>query len=171
MSGKTSKMRIAAGKIISRLFLVLLAILLISNLYTIIMRHGFGQKQPEIFGFSTAVVISGSMEPAIHVDDLVLIHRQDSYQIRDIVMYEGEHSMVTHRIVGIEDGVYITQGDSNNAPDPPIPKERVAGKVIHTVHGAGKIIGFFQSPLGMCILMMAAVVILLLPEAGKKEKE
>lgn len=158
-----------AGQIISKVIVVLLALLLVLNLYTIVMRQALDVKQPSVFGFSSAVVLSGSMEPAIHVDDMVIIHRQSSYELQDIVMYEGEHSMITHRIVGTEEGSYITRGDSNNIDDPAVPAEKVVGKVICIIPGAGKAIGFMQSSLGMCILVLLAVAILILPDLWKKK--
>lgn len=40
-----------AGKIISKVIVVLLALLLAINLYTVVMRQAFGRKQPSVFGF------------------------------------------------------------------------------------------------------------------------
>lgn len=159
------------GKIVSRLIVALLAVLLLLNLYTIAMRQFAGEKQPTVFGFSTAVVLSGSMEPAIHVDDMVVLRAQETYAPGEIVLYEGENSMVTHRIVGTEDGAYLTRGDANNIDDPPVPKENVVGKVVCTIPGAGKVILFLQSPLGMCLLVLVAFGLLTLPALRQRERE
>lgn len=160
-----------AGKIISKVIVVLLALLLLLNLYTIIMRQALGVKQPSVFGFSSAVVLSGSMEPAIRVDDMVIVHKQSSYELQDVIMYEGENSMITHRIVGTNEGAYITRGDSNNTDDPAVPAEKVVGKVVCTIPGAGKVILFLQSPLGMCLMVLLAVAVLILPDLWKKERK
>lgn len=160
-----------AGEIISKVIVVLLALLLVLNLYTIIMRQAFGVKQPSVFGFSSAVVLSGSMEPAIRVDDMVIVHKQDSYKLLDVIMYEGENSMITHRIVGTNEGAYITRGDSNNTNDPAVPAEKVVGKVVCTIPGAGKAILFLQSPLGMCMMVLLAAAVLILPDLWKKERK
>lgn len=160
-----------AGQIISKVMAVLLALLLLINLYTIVMRQGFGKKQLSVFGFSAAIVLSGSMEPAIHVEDMVIVRRQSSYKQQDIIMYEDGASMVTHRIVGVENGAYTTRGDSNNTDDPVVAADRVVGKVVCVIPGAGRIIRFIQSPLGMCLLVMVAAALLLLPGLGNKEKK
>ena len=160
-----------AGKIISKVIVVLLALLLVLNLYTIIMRQALGVKQPSVFGFSSAVVLSGSMEPAIRVDDMVIVHKQDFYKLLDVIMYEGENSMITHRVVGLRDDSYVTRGDSNNTDDPAVPAEKVVGKVVCTIPGAGKVILFLQSPLGMCIMVLLAVAMLLQPDLWKKERK
>lgn len=160
-----------AGKIISKVMVILLALLVVLNFYTVVMQQALGRKQTSVFGFSSAVVISGSMEPAIHVDDMVIIRKQKSYELRDIVMYESGQSMVTHRIVGLEDGAYITRGDNNNTDDPTVSEERIAGKVVCIIPGAGKVISFIQSPLGMCILVLLAAAMLILPDLRNKEKK
>lgn len=157
-----------AGKIINKGIVILLVLLLTLNVYTIVMRQAFGVKQPAVFGFSSAVVLSGSMEPNIHVDDMVIVREQNSYELQDIVMYEGENYMITHRIVGIEDGAYITRGDANNTDDPAVPAERVVGKVVYTIHGAGKAILFLHSPLGMCMMVLLAIAVGILPDLRKK---
>lgn len=151
-----------AGKILSRIFAALLAAALACNVYVIVQRQLLGVRQPTVFGFSTAIVLSGSMEPAIHVDDLVIVRERDSYAVGDVVMYEGENNMITHRIVALEDGAYITRGDANNTSDPAVPADRVVGKVVGTVHGAGAAIRFLRTPLGMCIMVLLAGAILVL---------
>lgn len=160
-----------AQKVISGFFVVLLAALFILNLYTIVMQQVFDEQNPSVFGFSSAVVISGSMEPAISVDDMVIVRAQESYELQDIVMYEGGQSTVTHRIVAVEDGAYITRGDSNNADDPAVTAERIIGKVVCIIPGVGKIISFIKTPLGMCILVLLALAVLMLPDAWNKGKE
>lgn len=160
-----------AGKIFRGIITLLLALLLAANVYNIVMRRVFKVKQPSVLGFSSAVVLSGSMEPEISVDDMVIIRRESSYQPGDIIMYEGEHSAVTHRVVRIDDGAYITRGDANNADDPATPPEKVVGKVVMVVPGIGKIIGFMQSPFGMCVLILAAAAMLILPDMLKRGRK
>lgn len=157
----------AVGSVLSKILTVLMAVLLAVNVYTIIMRRAVGVRQPSVFGFSSAVVLSGSMAPEINVDDMVIIRRQSSYEVSDIVMYEGETSLITHRIVEKTDGAYVTRGDANNADDPPVPAERVVGKVVAVIPKAGKLVVFLQSPLGMLLLVLTGAAILLLPARRK----
>ena len=62
-------------KIISILLTAVLSVILVCNLYTIAARAITGQLQPTVFGFSAAVVISGSMQDAIEIDDMILTHK------------------------------------------------------------------------------------------------
>lgn len=79
----------------------LLAVLLLGNLYLLAAEKLFGISNPTFFGFTTAIVNSGSMEPALKVDDLILIHAQDGYEQGDVITYQSDGGLVTHRIVEI----------------------------------------------------------------------
>ena len=76
-----------------------------------------------------AVVLSGSMEPALSVNDIVLFVKQDEYEAGDIVVFHDEGMTSVHRIVKQSPDEIITKGDFNNAQDPPITKDKIIGKV------------------------------------------
>lgn len=57
----------SVAKIAQILITTSLALLLSCNLYLVVMARAFGIENPTIFGYSTAVVVSGSMEPALSV--------------------------------------------------------------------------------------------------------
>ena len=154
----------SAGKTAQVLITVLLAFLLVCNLYLIIMDRVIGVKHPTIFGYSIAVVASGSMEPALSVDDLILNHAQSSYKEDDIITFQNGDSLTTHRIVAITDEGYITQGDANNAADPDtVPPEAVIGRVVGAVPYFGSVLSALKTPLGMVILMFTGLCIIELP--------
>ncbi|MEM7813920.1 MAG: signal peptidase I [Candidatus Aenigmatarchaeota archaeon] len=74
-------------------------------------------------------VVSGSMEPNLHVGDLMIISK-GHYDVGDIAIYLHNGVTIIHRIVEVrEDGMYIFKGDHNPAPDPePVPPERILGE-------------------------------------------
>jgi len=122
-------------------------------------------------GFGTAVIISGSMEPSIRVGDMVIIHQQKDYDIKDIVTYQGNNDPITHRVVEKTAGGYVTQGDANNTGDGEIARGRIIGKVIQIIPGAGNVILFFQNPLGVLILILGLFAIIEVPRwIGKSRK-
>ena len=88
-------------KIIQWAVTLLLAFLLACNLYLLAMEHFAGVTCPTVFGYSTAVILSGSMEPALSVDDLILNHAQDHYEEGDIITFRTDNSLTTHRIVAV----------------------------------------------------------------------
>lgn len=149
-------------KFIKFLSIILLGLLLLVNVINIVQTAILKQEMPLLFGYGRAVVITGSMEPAIKPCDIVIIHEQENYQVGDIVIYKA-HSYITHRIVAKTDDGYITQGDANNVDDGEILKSQVVGKVIRIIPQVGKVIDFFKTPLGMLILIGGLFLLIKLP--------
>lgn len=78
-------------------------------------------------------VSSGSMYPTLKINDIVIVRKQKQYFIDDIITYfdESFNGYVTHRIIGIENGRFVTKGDSNNVVDKnSVNAEQIVGKVV-----------------------------------------
>ena len=62
-----------------------------------------------------AQVHGRSMEPVYHSGDLVIVHKADSYQTGDVIVYYNQslERYVIHRIIDQTDGVYTLKGDHN----------------------------------------------------------
>lgn len=149
-------------KTLRYLFIGILAVVLLLSTVHIVRRVVFKEQMPLVGGFGSAVVVSGSMEPTISVQDVIVTRRQDTYQVGDIVTFKS-NSCITHRIVEKTVGGYITQGDANNTPDGAIDSNQVIGKVVRVVPQAGKVIFFLQTPLGMLMLMLGLCVTVEVP--------
>lgn len=159
------------GKIFSAAVTAIIAALLLCNVYTIVLRSAFDVLQPSVFGVSTAVVITGSMEPAVSVNDMVVIHEQESYEPGDIVSYQSGSMLVTHRIAEATENGYITKGDANNTDDGEIAREAVVGKVVLVIPKVGYAIAFLQTPLGMLVMTGVLFALVALPMGRKEESE
>ena len=145
------------SKIISFIVMAVLLAIVIMNIYIIGMKYIKGVDQPTVFGYSYAIVLSGSMADTINVDDIVVTKKCDSYEKGDIIMFNTESMTVTHRINEVTDEGYITKGDANNAEDNwIIEDDDTVGKVVKIIPKAGRFIGFLQTPLGMLILVLLA---------------
>ncbi len=146
------------GRVLSGAAVGIMALILLLNISGIAIRAMTG-KDTAVFGLSSAVVLTGSMSDAIEPGDLIVTWQQDGYQVGDIVMYQGNTSTVTHRIIAIEADGYLTKGDANNTDDGmPIPQEKIVGKVIITLPGVGNVLLFFRTPLGLLILTLAVLL-------------
>lgn len=162
------------GRILSIAVTVILAVILLCNIYAVIARAVTDDPQPDVFGWSWAVVISGSMEPEIGVDDLIVVHERDTYEVGDVISFESGDSVVTHRIIEKTDGFYTTRGDANNTTDDPVSADAVIGKVVANVPYIGLVIGYLRTPTGLIALAMIGVLIFVAPnliEKNTKEKE
>lgn len=139
-----------------RVLLILLCVLFGMMLLLNIASFVFGDSNP--LGIRCAVVLTGSMEPTIHVNDMVIVHKQPDYRIGDIVMYSDGRATVTHRIVAINPKGYVTRGDANNTPDSPIPLEQIIGRVVLVIPQIGILLGFLKSPYGMVSIVFVFIV-------------
>ena len=153
-----------------RITLLVLAALIVGlNVYSFNVSRLAGDPVPMPFGVGSAVVLSGSMEPAISVGDLLIISRQDAYQVGDIVVYQSGRIAVTHRIVSISEDEVITRGDANNAEDDPIPPEHITGEVVLIIPCVGYLVNIIKTPL--VTLAIIALAVFLMERSFRAEKE
>lgn len=149
--------------------LVLVALVIGTNVYSLNASRLAGNALPMPFGIGSAVVLSGSMEPEISVGDLLIVAEQKSYEVGDVIVYQDGKTAVTHRIVSISETEVITRGEANNTDDDPISPEAIKGKVILVIPRFGYAIDMIKTPLGtICILALA---ILFLERSFHAEKQ
>ena len=113
-------------KILEIALIIIIIIILTFNVLSIF--------EISFFGFRMFKVASGSMEPSIPVNSLILIRKTDSYGKGDIITYKDYTNYTTHRIVEINENYIITKGDANNIEDKPIIKDLVVGKLVFSVN-------------------------------------
>ena len=128
-----------------------------------------GNALPMPFGYGTAIVLSGSMEPELSVDDLIFVKEQDGYEVGDVVVYQSGSSLVVHRIISADGETIVTQGDANNTPDGEIDISLVKGCVIGHIAGVGGLVRLMKSPLVSIALLAGAIF--LLERSYRKEKQ
>ncbi len=121
------------------------------------------------FGVGMGVIMTGSMEPNITTNDLIVVKNTEDYQVDDVVVYQSNGSLVVHRIIEVDGDKLITQGDANNVPDEPIEIKQVKGEVVKVIGGVGNLIKFTKSPIGVFLILGVSALLLIL--SYKKEKE
>lgn len=92
---------------------------------------------PRLVHGAALTVRTGSMAPALHTGDLVIVRHADPATLRvgDIATYRQANGvLVTHRIAAIDASgaqrVFAFRGDANRVPDPqPVPAAAVRGQV------------------------------------------
>ena len=75
-----------------------------------------------LFKYSLSSIASNSMYPAIKKGDAIILRKlnekeKDELKIGDIIAFKEGSYIITHRIIEIGDGYYITKGDNNNIQD------------------------------------------------------
>ncbi len=157
MEEKEKKHKYSA--LIRRIVLAIVGVLLGVNIYLANARNLAGNNLPMPFGVGAAVVLSGSMEPVLSVNDVIIVREAESYSINDIVVYDSGREMVVHKIIDKNGITIITKGDANNAPDEPIDVEAVKGKVVFSIPYAGVVVHAIRSPAGIIALLLAAFLL------------
>lgn len=156
---------------LSVILTVILCLILIINIYSIFSRYVLKEKHPVLFGWSNAVVITGSMEPTINVNDMIIIKKQKEYHVGDIVTFNHEGDVVTHRIILQVGDVYTTKGDNNNIHDGnTLTKSDIYGKVVFVIPKVGVVLRFMRTPLGVFILLMLVFAVLEISAIKNKKK-
>lgn len=96
-------------------------------------RWKFNGQTMDIWGIKPVIVLSGSMEPCIKVNSIVLARKTDKIRQGDILMFnQNNDSFIIHRYYGDNaDGTIVTKGDNNSMIDYlPVKRENVYGKII-----------------------------------------
>lgn len=116
----------------------------------------------QLGGRDSYVMTDGtSMLPTIHTGELVVTRAQSSYHVGEIVAYHNRslHSVLLHRIVGIDGNRFVMKGDNNPSPDlyEPVPADIVGEKWLVWSHG-GQLFANLRDPyIGGGILGLLAM--------------
>ncbi len=154
-----------------RLALAALGIILGMNAYLANARGLAGNAMPMPFGFGAAVVLSGSMEPVLEINDVIIVRETGSYEVGDIVVYQSGNTLIVHRVVGRNGETVITQGDANNVADDPIEIGAIKGEVIAHIPGVGLAVHALKNPVGILIVLIAAFALMELSFRREKDRD
>lgn len=157
--------------ILRTIFLIVVSAVLGINIYNWNAKSLTGNVLPMPFGYGGAVVLSGSMEPAIMTDELIIVKAADTYAVGDIVVYQTGRMLVVHRIVDMADGTVTTRGDANNTDDAPVELSQIKGKVIAHIPDVGTAVRIIKTPWATALLIIGAVVTVELPYRKKKNED
>lgn len=133
----------------------------------------------DFFGIKPFIVVSGSMEPTILTNDLIVTRtvKPELIKIGDIISFRIGASVVTHRVVDLQIfddySQFITKGDWENASidQSPVLFNQVEGLYLFRVGGFGGLALFMQTPLGIFIFIGIPIVIFMLYNTLKRRLE
>ncbi len=145
-----------AGRIVLRAVLILVISLTLGlTVYTWNAKRMMHNELPMPFGVGASVVLTGSMEPTLRVNDLVVVRRADEYNVGDIVVFQQGNQLIIHRIIekNDEEAKITTKGDANNIDDGQIPVSAVKGKYSFRVPFVGLIVKGLKTVPGIIIVL------------------
>ncbi|ADB52052.1 signal peptidase I [Conexibacter woesei] len=124
-----------------------------------------------VAGWQPRVVLSGSMEPAISRDDLILVTSQAVRDVRpgQIITFARPHhpgQTITHRVVAIRRApagrfAVTTRGDANPAPERwSIPADGTVGRLRARVAGVGALAAPLRGEISRGLAVVATTALL-----------
>lgn len=160
------------GPLIFRIVIILIAGLTVGlSVFSWNAQKLIGNQMPMPFGFGASVILSGSMEPTLSVNDLVFVIEQDSYQADDIVVYQEGTMLIIHRIISVDGDTVITKGDANNVADDPITLDRIKGKLAFRIPYIGFIFKMIKTVPGTLIVLFLAVFLMYRSRRREKDRD
>ena len=117
-------------KFFFNIIIIFLILLVIIVAYNFIQLSVLNRPYPIFRGYTFFETTTGSMVPTIEISDLIIVEITKDVKENDIISFMENGEIITHRIIGETDNLFITKGDANNGEDRPIEKDIVIGKVV-----------------------------------------
>ena len=116
--------------------------------------------------YKVFLVQSGSMSPALHTGDVVVVKPVSQYHQNDIITFNSNQNFtITHRIIQVNNQSYTTKGDANSVSDQEVVNSsQILGKVIFFIPKLGYFIMFVKSLPGLIVLIVIPSTIIVYQE-------
>lgn len=152
-------------EILKSAFLIFAICILIYVTYEVIMARK-NDEEVFIFGYKPYIILTGSMEPELQVNELVIIKKTtyDKIKIGDIINFyaPGIDKTVCHRVIDINEAGMYTKGDNNNREDLlTITEDNFVGKMVFKTSAIAFILKQVSSPIHIIKLVCFIIVIIL----------
>ena len=170
---KTEKLKKAlkVARVVKNVICWTLVVVLVFAVITFLLARVSGGT-PAVFGYSIHRIETGSMEPALHVGDVILnkdITDPSEIKEGDIIAFQGGAKFSNHKIshrVFIEpylddngEWVLVTKGDANEVDDGVIKFSSVESKMVRKLDHLKQLYDFFFSPWGLIIFIALLILI------------
>ncbi|MDP4120333.1 MAG: signal peptidase I [Bacillota bacterium] len=149
-------------KILSGILLVFLVFIVI-----MVVTERVQGKLPNFFGYQVFRISSGSMEPDLHMYDIIVCKKVPitDLQVGDVISYNGTEGdlagkIITHKVIEkpykTASGYFLqTKGIVSGAqPDPVISGGQVLGRYIYKIPLINYLFNFFITPLGLIVCLL-----------------
>lgn len=149
-------------KKIFKILLKCMNVVCIIFLMLVLIIYGF-----RLAGIEPYIVVSGSMEPEIHVGSVCFVDTNYIYQDiqeNDIIAYRSEQGhLVTHRVIGVTKQGLETKGDNNVLSDGiTTTVQNFVGKTVFSIPRCGYVFQKLQTAQGKLLCVTWGICMLLL---------
>lgn len=109
-------------------------------------------------GTKIFIVMSNSMAPRLNKGDLILVRKQESYSVNDVVTFQRGSQVITHRISSSENNFFKTKGDGNMSNDfPRLKASDIIGSVVYSLPYIGTVFAVLKSKY-IFVLMLFGII-------------
>ena len=148
------------------IYLILIAFIVLETFILIQSKKNPG-RTAGVFGVKAFSIISGSMEPIIKLNDVILVKEtpEEDLEVGTIITFIQDGDIITHRIIGVRKGsdgtlYYKTKGDANNTEDiEEVSYEDIEGAYITRIPFVGKVFSGLQNKFVLIIIIVVLIII------------
>ncbi len=147
---KTKRIFKKALDIFTDILLIASITILILSAYTA-YQYKENPEEAYLMDYKPILVLTGSMEPTMEVNAICIAKKIDynDVAVGDIIMYEIEDKLITHRVIEITEEGIRTKGDNNSVEDAYyLTQDNVKAKVIHIANWTAAAIREIQTTQG-----------------------
>lgn len=169
-------LKYAVNILIYLLYFIIIPII-IYDVFLIIQTISKPESTPDVFGYKTFTVISGSMEPTINIDDVIIVKNVDKKDIQtnDIITFNIDGEIITHRVIDYkiinDEVVYTTKGDSNEVTDiHEVNFRNIEGKYINKIPKVGKIFSLLKNKYIFSLIFILLIICYIIQKKTLRKK-
>lgn len=169
MEKRNSKFKKIFGHFVNIVFILSIILLLFAGYSAYKFKNN--PENAYLAGYKPIYVLTGSMEPTIKEHSVIIV-KQTSYNdvnVGDIIMFEKDDKMITHRIIEKTDEGIRTKGDNNNIEDAFILNEKnIKAKVISIWNWTATFVNEIKTPFGIFKWFIMPILFILFLFCGLK---
>ena len=154
MNEKSKRITKKIINILLDVFIVMLGVILLITIYNNIQVKILGNDYASFFGYSVFEVQTGSMGEVVEPGDWIIVKYTKNIKLNDVVTFEQKGEYITHRVIEVYNGTYVTKGDANTAKDAPISKDQIVGKVVKVISNFGILRKTIFNPIVLIALII-----------------
>jgi len=139
-------------------FIFIFSVILLISIYNNVQIKLFGKDYSDFFGYSVFEVQTGSMAPEINPGDWIIVKSSNDIELKDVITYNQDGEYITHRVIGVYNGTYVTKGDANNSKDDPIDQKQVVGKVVKILANFGILKKTIFNPIVLVSIIITILI-------------
>lgn len=169
-------LKFALNMLIYLLYLIIIPII-IYDMFLIIQTIIKPESTPNVFGFKTFTVVSGSMKPTINKNDVIIVKsvEKKDIQTNDIITFNIDGEIITHRVIDYkvinDEIIYTTKGDSNEVTDiHEVNFRNIEGKYINKIPGVGKLFSLLKNKYIFSLIFILLIICYILQKKTLQKK-